>query len=372
MPGGMARHSLDVARALTGIGRALTVVAPDCGAMPGSPQPSGMLIERIRGLEPEKIFCSYARSCAAFFFKGLKFVLARKAGLLFVNTWSVAGVAAFALKKLFGVRYIVFVHGFDVSSPQKNRKTMALMRLVLGNAAYVIANSGFTKKLIENIVKQENAAVIYPIVELSRFDQKGASLKKKLGNKEVILTVARLVESKGHESVIRAMFRVRAYFPECKYVIVGEGPLEPVLRALVKELGLENTVIFEKGVTDELLPAYYEACDIFVLTSREIPQRGEIEGFGIVFLEAAASAKAAIAGRTGGVPEAVIDGQTGLLVDPLDIEGIAGCIVRLLQDEKARQIMGNKARERVAKELTLERMQGQLQRIIDDVLAEPV
>jgi len=150
---------------------------------------------------------------------------------------------------------------------------------------------------------------------------------------------------------------------------VGEGPLELTLRALVQDLGLDTTVIFEKDVTDEILPAYYEACDIFVLTSREIPERGEVEGFGIVFLEAAAAAKAVIAGKTGGVPEAVIDGQTGILVDPLDIEGIAANIVRLLQDKGTREKMGNKGRERVARQFSLERLKTQLQRMLYAPLA---
>ncbi len=369
MSGGMSRHSLDVAQALKAIGVSLTVIAPACADEAVSLKSAGISIERIQGLEPKKIFDSYTRSCVAFFFKSLKFIFTRKAGLLFVNTWSVVGVAAFFLKKLFGVPYIVFVHGFDVFAPQKNRKTKGLMSLVLGNAAYVIANSNFTKKLIEHIVQEGKVVVIHPVVGLSRFDQKRPSLKERFGSKEVILTVARLVESKGHESVIRAMVKVRALFPECKYVIVGEGPLELTLRALVQDLGLDTTVIFEKDVTDEILPAYYEACDIFVLTSREIPERGEVEGFGIVFLEAAAAAKAVIAGKTGGVPEAVIDGQTGILVDPLDIEGIAANIVRLLQDKGTREKMGNKGRERVARQFSLERLKTQLQRMLYAPLA---
>jgi phosphatidylinositol alpha-1,6-mannosyltransferase len=328
-----------------------------------------MLIERVKGLDPKKIFDSYARSCMAVFFKSLKFVFARKADLLFVNTWSVAGVAAFLVKKIFGIPYIVFAHGFDVLAPNKSRKARVLMKMVLGNAAFVIANSDFTKKLIENIVRKERIMVVHPVVGLSRFVPKGQPLKAKFGSNQVILTVARLVESKGHESVIRALVKVCKYFPECKYVVVGEGPLELSLKALVSDLGLEKTVIFEKGVTDEMLPSYYEACDIFVLASREISERGEVEGFGIVFLEAAAAAKAVIAGNSGGVPEAVIDGKTGILVDPLDSEGIAACIVRLLQDEKTRVTMGNNGRERVTQELNPEKLKNQLQRILNAPLA---
>lgn len=369
MSGGMARHSLDVAQALAGTGSSLVVIAPDCGDEAGSLKPSGMLIERIGGLSQKKIFDSYARSCMSFFFKSLKFIFTHKAGLLFVNTWSIAGVAAFLLKTLFGIPYIVFVHGFDVYAPQKSKKTKGLMSLVLRNAACVIANSDFTKKLIKNIVQEEKVVVIHPAVDVSRFNQRGLSLKEKFGKNKVILTVARLVESKGHESVIRAMVLVREQFPEFKYVVVGDGPLELFLRGLVKDLGLDNTVIFEKGITDEMLPAYYQACDIFVLASREIFERGEVEGFGIVFLEAAAASKAVIAGNTGGVPEAVIDGQTGILVDPLDIENMASSIVRLLQDEKTRETMGNKAKERVAQEFNLEKLKTQLQKIINVPLA---
>ncbi len=162
------------------------------------------------------------------------------------------------------------------------------------------------------------------------------------------MTIARLVERKGIEVVIRAMPRVLEAVPDAIYLVVGTGPQRGKLERLASESGLEGRVVFVGRVSDEELLYYYGACDLFVLLSRTLADKGEMEGFGIVFLEAGACGKPVIGGKGGGTSEAIEDGVTGLLVDPLDVNEIAGTIVRVLVDGELARRLGENGRKRAA------------------------
>ena len=131
---------------------------------------------------------------------------------------------------------------------------------------------------------------------------------------------------------------VLASHPDVVYLVTGKGESEDTLRRLVGELGLGDHVVFGGSVPADLLPGLYHACDVFVMASRRLGS--SVEGFGIVCLEAAAAARPVIAGRSGGVADAVEDGVTGLLVDPEDPEAIGGAISRLLEDPRLARRMG--------------------------------
>jgi len=163
---------------------------------------------------------------------------------------------------------------------------------------------------------------------------------------KVILTVGRLVERKGHDMVIRALPAVRDAVGAVRYLIVGSGPEEQRLRALSSDVGFRDDVVFVGHVRDEELPAFYACCDVFVMPCRALPGRDGIEGFGAVFLEAAASGKPVIAGRSGGIADAVVEGATGILVNPTDVKQLASMLTRLLlnRDEAAR--LGRNGRQR--------------------------
>lgn len=194
---------------------------------------------------------------------------------------------------------------------------------------------------------------------------KWPSADRRIKGKKVILTVARLVESKNHETLIRSFAKVAKCIPEAAYTIVGQGPLESCLRKLVYGLGLTDKVIFVGDVPDSELAAYYYSCDVFVMVSKEIKERGEAEGFGIVFLEAAACAKPVIGSKSGGIPDAVIDNVTGLLVDPFNEEEIAQAITRVLQDERLAKRLGENGRKRVETESTMENFCEKLKKIMN-------
>lgn len=265
------------------------------------------------------------------------------------------GLIALIFKRWFGTPYLIWSHGNDVLKPQRYPVVRSLLLLSLKNADGIVANSQATKEEIFKLgVDPERVLVINPSVDTRRFhpqiDDSKVVTRHHLQGKRVILTVARLVERKGIDMVIRAMPKVLEAVPDAVYLVIGTGPYQGKLERLVEELGLEEQVIFVGYVPDAELLLYYGACDVFVLASRTLADKGEVEGFGIVYLEAGACGKPVIGGRGGGTSEAVEDGVTGLLIDPLDVNEIANAIVRVLKDEELARRLGENGRKRAMRE----------------------
>ena len=168
-----------------------------------------------------------------------------------------------------------------------------------------------------------------------------------------VLTVSRLVPQKGLLNALRAFALVASEYPDASYVIAGRGTQEGELRDLSRALGIENRVRFVGHVPWEGIPALHAAADVFLLTSRRTPRW--TENFPNACLEAMASGKPVVAGRVGGVPEMVADGETGLLVDPEDPREVAGALRRLLDDPPLRAALGAAGRARVERELNHDR-----------------
>jgi phosphatidyl-myo-inositol dimannoside synthase len=168
-----------------------------------------------------------------------------------------------------------------------------------------------------------------------------------------LLTVSRLSRHdryKGHARVIEALGSVRRRMPDINYYIVGAGELVPELQGLAADLGLEDEVHFLGPVSDPELRSIYRQCDVFAMPS-------VMEGFGLVFAEAMAYGKAVIAGNRDATVEVVRDHETGLLVDPLDKEGLARAITLLLSDAGLRERMGRRGAEVVAEEFSFAKFQ---------------
>ncbi|MFH0988202.1 MAG: glycosyltransferase family 4 protein, partial [Parcubacteria group bacterium] len=137
--------------------------------------------------------------------------------------------------------------------------------------------------------------------------------------------------------------------PNAVYVIVGSGVYENELRVAVEKFGVKDKVLFVTDAVDNDLPLFYQSCDLFAMPCRELAN-GDVEGFGIVYLEANLFGKPVVAGRSGGAAEAVIDGQTGLVVEPNDANAIAEALVALLTDEQRAKILGEAGRKRVVEQ----------------------
>lgn len=267
---------------------------------------------------------------------------------VYAVVWFKPGFITYLLGRFFGIEYFLTVFAYEVTAYKKPSFRKYIMNLTFKKAKLIFTCSQFTKDVIMQIMNLDPEKIInIPLgvgIETFKPNLDSSVIKNRfnLYDKKVILTVGRLVDYKGQDMVIKAMPKILKVIPNAIYIIVGRDcGAESMLRKLVFDLNLENYVIFAGyvrhpfGINDvnSELSLYYNACDLFVMLSREDPLTGDAEGFGLVYLEASACGKAVIGGRSGGVPSAVLDGVTGLLADPLDIDDIAEKIISLLTDK---------------------------------------
>jgi phosphatidylinositol alpha-1,6-mannosyltransferase len=266
--------------------------------------------------------------------------------------------AALALSTRPG-RYAVWLHGEELGFASTSRELTWLARRVYAGAAMVFANSHNSGHLLTRDwgVPESRIHVVYPGVDAQRFHPgiDGSRLRSRVAGPDdvLFLSVGRLQRRKGHDMVLRALARVRARVPFARYVIVGDGPHRGALEADVQALGLADIVHFAGASQFDDLPRWYSAADVFVMPNR--PDGVDFEGFGMVFLEAAASGKPSIGGRSGGVPEAVEDGVTGRLVDGENVADIENAMADLAESHELRARYGTSGRERVVRDFTWER-----------------
>jgi phosphatidyl-myo-inositol dimannoside synthase len=167
----------------------------------------------------------------------------------------------------------------------------------------------------------------------------------RLGERPVVVCLSRLVPRKGQDMLIRALPAIRERAPGAALVIVGGGPHRTALHRLVHTVGVAEHVVFTDGVPSEELPAHHAMADVFAMPCRTRGAGLDVEGLGIVYLEASATGVPVVAGRSGGAPETVLDGQTGVVVDGRDVEQIAQAVGDLLADPQRAAAMGAAGRQ---------------------------
>lgn len=240
--------------------------------------------------------------------------------------------------------YILQAYGNDIVTPRSKIEAQ-LQKLILRNARCVIAISHFTKEALLRLgVKPDNIVIMFPKMDFARFDvkQDTAQLKQQynLLGKKVILSVGRLVRRKGFDKTIEAMPNILKEIPNAFYLIVGNGPDKEYLENLAEQQGVSGQFRIIPDCEDDILPQFYHACDVFCMPSRYIMEKGDVEGFGIVFLEANACKKPVVGGNSGGQPDAIEDGKNGLLCNPESPEDITEKILCLLSDTARSKAMG--------------------------------
>jgi len=277
------------------------------------------------------------------------------------------GVMALSLKLRFGLPYICYVHGEDVNSAARSRELSFLVRQVFKSASLIIANSRNTERILSSDwnLPATKLRLLYPGVDIGKFvpATRCAATRARLGwdDRPVILTVGRLQQRKGHDQLIRALPRIREQFPRVLYAIVGDGDMRATLEALSKEVGVAEHVQFCGAPHDGELVERYQQCDLFALPNREI--NGDIEGFGMVLLEAQACGKPVVAGASGGTAETMRVPETGRIVPCEGPELLAETVIELLANPELRATMGHAARDWVEKQFsweTLSRQAGDL------------
>ncbi|RME01844.1 MAG: glycosyltransferase family 1 protein [Deltaproteobacteria bacterium] len=289
-------------------------------------------------------------------FRGFWIVWTRRIDLIVTSSAFTAPVAV-VLATLLRRRSACAVHGSDVVFPHPLYQFF--IRTFLPRCDLVTANSAFTGRLAASRgVAQERIRVVSPGVEPERFRHEGSgeALKAKydLDGRFVILSAGRLTRRKGIVPFVeQALPPLVAEHPEIVLVVAGGDASDSLvhkekvserLLAAVARSGLARQVRYLGRVTEETLVELYNLCDLFILPALDLG--GDIEGFGIVCLEAASAGKPVVATRSGGIPDAVADGETGLLLPPGDFEAIAQAIRRLVEDPKLRRSMGEAARKR--------------------------
>ena len=283
--------------------------------------------------------------------------------------WFPEGAACLLLKRRRGLPYVLLAYGREITLTGGNPLKALMQRQVARGASGALVISEYTgEQVARRGVPRERIANILAGVNPGEFavaPEKVAELREKLALREdekVLLTVARLVWRKGHAQVLNALHEVVSQVGPLRYLIVGDGPEEQSLRHLPAARAPE--VDFLPELPDAYLPALYALADVFVMPSRDLP--GEpIEGFGLVYLEANLCGTPAVGGRTGGTADAIIDGETGLLVDPEKPEEIIEALVKLLSDPELARQMAAAGQARIERELTWEHVAARTQRALE-------
>ena len=258
---------------------------------------------------------------------------------------------------LSGRRFLCWTHGEELGYSSTSRELSWLLRRVYGRAAAIVANSRNSARLLAGWgVGADRITVIHPGVDAARFrpDADRGAWRERLARRGelLLLSVGRLQRRKGHDLVLAALAKWAPNDPPVRYLIAGDGDQRAALEAQARSLDVQDRVVFLGAVPDSELPGLYAASDVFVMPNRV--EGVDFEGFGIVFLEAAASGLPCIAGNSGGAPEAVLDGETGVLVGGADPDELARALRRLTRSADDRKRMGTAGRARVLGEFTWE------------------
>jgi phosphatidylinositol alpha-1,6-mannosyltransferase len=248
----------------------------------------------------------------------------------------VAAPAATAIRRTLGARTVQYLHANEIGDKPR------LAAFAAQRADVVIALSSYTAALIRATgASVKDMRLIPPGVQLP------AEPTPLSAERPTLVTIARMNDSyKGHDVLMQALATIRARVPAVQWIVIGDGPLRADLEALAHKLDVAESVRFLGSVPDAQRDEWLRRADVFAMPSRLPGGSLAGEGFGIVYLEAAAYGKPVVAGNVAGALDAVADGESGLLVDPTDPHAVAAAISTLLLDRDLAQRMGAKGAER--------------------------
>lgn len=242
-------------------------------------------------------------------------------------------------------RVIASTHGHEVGWSMLPLARNALRRIGSGTDAITYVSKYTRGRFASAFGPHAALEHLPPGVDTNRFapdEVARAELRARyrLGSRPVVVCVSRLVPRKGQDMLIRALPAIRQRVHGAALVIVGGGPYRSALRRLAHSFGVADHVVFTDGVPGQELPAHHAMGDVFAMPCRTRGAGLDVEGLGIVFLEASASGVPVVAGRSGGAPETVRHGETGLVVDGWDVGAIAASVSDLLADPERAARMG--------------------------------
>jgi len=340
-PGGIAEMAWQIACELVARGNLVSVVASTTTRLSESD-------DQVPGLDVHRVFPPYppgGRRSIAGVIRGWKWIrtcrlaverlLSRTQPDVVLGT-NYSKFFPSLLRSTSTPLFLVF-HGGDLRSllrsrvPGRRRNAKNMVH----RSSWAFCNSHYTSHLLDRLVGEEldtktvTGCGVRPQDYEDRTTRTDALAELRLSDCPTLISVCRLVRHKGIDMSLRALPYIRREVPGCRYMIVGDGPDRPRLETLSRTLGVVDAVDFRGHVDERTKALVYAVGDVFVMPSRE-GLRGEVEGFGISFLEANAHRIPVVAGRTGGIPDAVSDGVNGILVDPLDPGAVANATIELL------------------------------------------
>lgn len=260
------------------------------------------------------------------------------------------GYIGWFVARLTGKPLVIYAHGEEITAWRRSSRRLRAMRFAYCRADHVIANSRFTQsELIGLGVSPARVSIVYPGVNLDRFhpNHKYDDLKRRLhlqDGQRLILSVGRLTRRKGFDQVIRSLSHLLHSGLDVHHAIIGIGEDFDYLRNLAASEGVSDRVHLLGHVEPEELPRWYCAADVFAMPNREID--GDTEGFGMVYIEAAACGTPSVTGLKGGTGDAVIHEKTGLRIDGASVDAVATALRRMLGDATIRSQLGKAALER--------------------------
>jgi len=267
------------------------------------------------------------------------------------------GYVAARVSRTTGVPYVVTLHGSDVFMAERNRLFASLARRALAGAAHVTSCSAELSARLVALAGGEHASKVLlvpngtePAGVATEREPGAAGAPELPAGCRPVVAVGRLVDKKGFRHLLDAAPRILARVPEARIVLGGGGPLEAPLREQARRLGIEGSVVFTGALDHGRVLALLAGAEVVVMPSVRDP-RGNVDGLPIVVLEAMAAGRPVVASEVSGIPLAIEDGRSGLLVPAGRPEAIAEAVIGLLEDRDRARELGERARERIETEL---------------------
>jgi phosphatidyl-myo-inositol dimannoside synthase len=281
------------------------------------------------------------------------------------------GLLAPALRRAGAERIIGITHGHEAGWAALPAARSLLRRI--GDETDVLTYLGeyFRTRLARALSPQAAARMVHlaPGVDVTRFrpGAGGAAVRERLGlaDRPVVVCVSRLVPRKGQDTLIRAWPEVVSAVPDALLLVVGDGPYRKKLNNFSVRMKVQDSVVFTGPVPGQNLPAHYDAADVFAMPCRTRRGGLDVEGLGIVYLEASATGLPVVGGDSGGAPDAILDGETGYVAGGRDVAGVARRITELISDPARARAMGDKGLAWVHQEWRWELVTARLRQLLD-------
>lgn len=353
--GGIASYAHALVRLMAEIGWDTTVVT----TVPSKREPvSTITTRRVGGQLNRRIL-----KLLPLAFGTWREVFYARPNLMLLMKLSHEGLVGWTVRRLLHTPYVVVVYGSELLESRSGALRTRFVRHLLGDASVVMADSNYARSLALDLAPRARVTVVHPVVELPRLGDRPDRNEKTV----TFLTIGRLVRRKGHADALQAFERVIRHVPTARFLIAGSGPEEANLLRLREKLSLHSQVQFLGAVDGHTREELYLRADVFVTLSQQ--SGNDVEGFGVVFLEAAARSLPVIAGATGGVFDAVEDGVTGFLVDPADHIAVAALMEQLALNDGLRRTMGSAGRRRVETQFSGEARRDQVRCLLDEAVS---